>query len=206
MTQKENNNRQSQNEFVAMLQKCINAYEEADKMFDAIDDFIENTMPEKTSKFDNEQQDYLHILESYELTDDQIIAVSRKLEENRDERRNWHNIWNIAKVWKEHKNKVINKNNRVFLRETIAKTINSLNSSTWNFRVLSENQINNLLNVKSTPTTNKRGRKSSVSEEDIKEMIRLRKQKMKIVDIAKKFNMKPTSCCTIIRRNINKVA
>ena len=204
MTQKDNN-RQSQNEFVAMLQKCINAYEEAEKIYDEIDDFIENTMPSETSKFDSEQQDYLHILESYNLSDKQIITVSRKLEENREIRRNWHNIYNIAKVWKEHKNKVLNRNNRVFLRENIKKALTNLESSNWNFRVLSEEQVKNILSVEEEKTPCKRGRKSSVSEEDIKEMIRLRKKNMKIVDIAKKFNMKPTSCCTIIRRNINKV-
>ena len=130
MTQKANN-RQSQNEFVAMLQKCINAYEEADKLFDEVNDFIENVMPEQTSRYDSEQQDYLHILESYELSDDQLITVGRKLEENRDERRNWHNIYNVAQVWKEHKLKVNNKNSRVFLRENIKKALNNLDNCSW---------------------------------------------------------------------------
>ena len=205
MTRKENNDRQTQNEFVAKLQNCINAYEEADKLFDEIDDFITNTMPEQTSKYDSEQQDYLHILESYSLTDDQIISISRKLEKNRDERRNWHNIYNISKVWNEHKSKVINRNNRVFLRENISKVLKNLDSNDWNFRVLSEEQVNELLEVKEQ-TPSKRGRKSSFSEDIIREVVKMYKEKKKIKDIASYFDMNVNTCYSLIKRNLNSVS
>lgn len=201
MTQKEKNNRQSQNEFLGMLQKCINTYDEADKLFDEIEDFIKNIMPEQTSKFDSEQQDYLHILESYSLTDNQIITIARKLEENRDERRNWHNIYEISKVWNDHKNKVINRNSRVFLKENISKSLKNLDSD-WKFRILSEEQIENLLDVEQDKTPSKKGRKSAYSQETIKELIRLYKEKVKIKDIAQKYNMNVNTCYSLIRRNM----
>ena len=204
MTQKANN-RQSQNEFVAMLQKCINAYEEADKLFDEVNDFIENVMPEQTSRYDSEQQDYLHILESYELSDEQLITVGRKLEENRDERRNWHNIYNVAQVWKEHKLKVNNKNSRVFLRENIKKALNNLDNCSWKFRVLSDEQVDNLLEVKRDKTPCKKGRKSTFSQETIKQIVKLYKENKKIKDIAKQFNMNVSTCYSIARRNKNMV-
>lgn len=201
MTQKEKNNRQSQNEFIAMLQNCINAYDSADKLYDEIEEFIKNIMPDQTSKYDSEQQDYLHVLESYALTDNQIITVARKLEENRDERRNWHNIYEISKVWNEHKNKIINRNSRIFLRENISKSLKNLDSE-WKFRVLSEEQIENLLEVKQDKTPCKRGRKSSYSEETIKELIKLYKQKVKIKEIAERYNINVNTCYSLIKRNM----
>lgn len=204
MTQKESKSGQIQNEFVAKLQQCMKAFDEADKMYDEIEDFIRNKMPEETSKYDSEQQDYLHILENYQLSDKQLISVGRKLEENRNDRKQWHNIFNISKVWDEHKNKVFNRNSRVFLYENIGKVIKNLDND-WKFRVLSEEQVKTLLSCEKEHLANRPGRKSSFSEETIKEVIRLYKEKMKIKDIAKKFDINVSTCYSLIKRNINRL-
>lgn len=203
MTQKETKNRQTQNEFIAKLQRCLIAYDEADKLFDDIDDFIKNKMPDETSKYDSEQQDYLHIIEDYVLDDKQLINIARKLEENRNDRKQWHNIYNIATVWNEHKNKIINRNSRIFLKENICKTIKNLDND-WKFRVLSEEEVKSLLSVVKD-NANKSGRKSSFSPEIIKEAIEMYKEKTKIKDIAKHFNMNINTCYSLIKRNINRM-
>ena len=204
MTQKESKSRQMQNEFVAKLQQCMKAFDEADKIYDEIEDFIRNKMPEETSKYDSEQQDYLHILEDYKLNDKQLISVGRKLEENRNDRKQWHNIFNISKVWDEHKNKVYNRNSRVFLYENISKVVKNLDND-WKFRVLSEEQVKDLLEVKKDKTPCKPGKKSSFDEETIRQVVKMYKDKVKIKEIAKHFNMNISTCYSIARRNLDKV-
>lgn len=186
-----NGDRTTQNEFIVKLQNCINAYEEADKQFDEIDDFIQNKMPEETSIIDKEQQDVLHIFEDYDLTDKQIVKLGRHFMKTRETRRNWHNIYEISKVWNEHKNKVINKNNRIFLREIIGKAIKGLDND-WNFRVLKEEDINELLKedekVKTTKRKHTGGRKPT-PQSKVKKCIEMLNSGMKLKDIAKTLNI-----------------
>ena len=207
MTKKEIKNRQAQNEFIAKLQRCMEAFDEADKLYDDVEDFIKNEMPTETSKFDSEQQDYLHILEDYELTDKQLINVGRKLEANRNNRKNWHNIFTIASAWNEHKGKVFNRNNRVFLRESIAKTIKNLDNS-WNFRVLSEDQVTLLLddNKVEEPTKRGRGRKPNVSQDKIDYIIDRRNSGIPVKTICETLSMKPVTVYAILKRYKDRVA
>lgn len=204
MTQKETKSRQIQNEFVAKLQRCMKAFDEADALYDEIEDFIKNVMPEETSKYDSEQQDYLHILEDYQLDDKQLISIGRRLEENRNDRKQWHNIYTISNTWNDHKNKIFNRNSRVFLHENISKVIKNLDND-WKFRVLSEEQVKDLLDVKKDKTPCRPGRKSSFDEEIIKQAIKMYKEKKKIKDIANHFNMNVNTCYSLIKRNINRM-
>lgn len=73
MVKKETNNREQQNEFIALLQQCISKFDEADMLYDKVNDFINNRMPSETSIYDSEQQDFLHIFEDYDLTDSQLM-------------------------------------------------------------------------------------------------------------------------------------
>lgn len=206
MAEKELKNRQSQNEFIAKLQRCMNAYDEADKLYDEIEDFIRNIMPNETSKYDSEQQDYLHILEDYELSDSQLINIGRRLEENRSERKNWHNIFTISSTWNEHKNKIFNRNSRIFLRENICKAIKNLDCK-WNFRVLSEDQIETLLTPKGNKKVEgkKRGRKSTLPEGTLEYILKQHKNGVKTKDIAEELNMKLNTVYCLINRNKDKV-
>lgn len=208
MTKKEIKNRQMQNEFVAKLQNCMNAFDEADKLFDEIDDFIKNKMPNETSKFDSEQQDYLHILEDYELTDNQLISIGRRLEANRNDRKNWHNIFTISSVWNEHKGKVFNRNSRVFLKEALARTLKSLDND-WNFRILSEEEVNTLLSdtkaTIKTPSKRGRGRKANVDAKTIDYIIDRRNSGIPVKTICDTLNMKPVTVYAILKRYKDRV-
>lgn len=184
MNKKENQNRQQQNEFIAMLQKCINAYDEADKLYDDVEDFVKNKMPTETSFYDSEQQDYLHIFEDYDLTDKQLISVGKAMVNNRDNRRNWHNIYKIAEVWNEHKNKIINRNSRIFLRENISKVINNLDLQ-WKYRKLSEEDILKLLKDSEDDEKKKQkgGRRSFITDELISTVKILKAKGFKVSQI-----------------------
>lgn len=185
--------RTTQNEFIVKLQNCINAYEEADRQFDEINDFIQNKMPEETSVVDKEQQDILHMFEEYDLTDEQIVKLGRHFMKTRENRRNWHNIYEIAKVWNGHKNKVVNKNNRIFLREIIGKTIKNLDND-WKFRVLKEEDIKNILkedyeqNTKHVEQKKKKG-KPPTSQEKVKECLQLLNGGIKPKEIAERLQI-----------------
>ena len=206
MTMKELKNRQAQNEFIAKLQRCMNTFDEADKLYDEIEDFIKNVMPNETSKFDSEQQDYLHILEDYELTDKQLIHIGRKLEENRNERKNWHNIYTISAIWNEHKSKIFNRNNRIFLRENLSKSIKNLDNK-WNFRVLSEDEVQTMLTPEKPKKVEgkKRGRKSTLPEGRLEYILDQYKAGFKAKDIAEELNMNLNTVYSLIQRNKDKV-
>lgn len=177
---KEVKNRQKQNEFIAMIHRCITAYDEADKLYDEIEEFVKTTMPSETSFYDSEQQDYLHLFEDYDLTDNQLISIGKALVNNRDNRRNWHNIWKIAEVWNNHKNKLINRNTRLFLKDSITKAINNLDLQ-WKYRKLSEEDITKLLKdtdieIKNTSNKKKPHNRHMLTDDVIKEVIKLQKE------------------------------
>jgi hypothetical protein len=204
MTKKEIKYRETQNEFIAKLQQCVNAFDNADKLLDEIDDFIKNEMPNETSKFDSEQQDYLHILENYELNDSQLICIGRKLEANRNVRKNWHNIYAISTVWNEHKAKIYNKNSRIFLREILAKNIKSLDSD-WKFRVLSEDEVKSLLKEDKEETT-KKGRPSKFSTAITDKIFTDYENGVSPKNLSTKYDIKLPTLYAMLKRYKNKVA
>ena len=194
-------NRSKQNEFVVRLQNCITAYENADKLFDEIDDFIQNKMPEETRIFDKEQQDVLHIFEQYDLTDSQIVKLGRHFMKTRENRRNWHNIFEIARVWESNKNKIFNRNNRIFLREALGKRIKDLDKD-WNFKILSEEEVKELLeeDYKEEKPQLKRG-KPSIPQNKVDKCLELLNNGSKPKDIAHILKIGLTTVYKIKKEN-----
>ena len=188
MVKKETNNREQQNEFIALLQQCISKFDEADMLYDKVNDFINNRMPSETSIYDSEQQDFLHIFEDYDLTDSQLINIGKAMVKNRDNRRNWHNIYEIAKVWNEHKGKVFNSNSRVFLKDNIKKVIEKLDKQ-WNYRQLSEQDIEKLLKIDEPIIKNKRGKRPSITEEIINKVLKDKSNKVPVKVTAEKLQL-----------------
>ena len=203
MNKKEIKNRQQQNEFIAMIQRCMDQFNQADKLYDEIEDFIENKMPVETSAYDSEQQDYLHIFEDYDLTDNQLVSIGKAIINNRDNRRNWHNIYEISKVWKEHKQKIFNRNTRIWLNENLKKVINNLNCQ-WKYRSLSEEDISNLLKDDENKNTNsseeKQKRHKRYTQKEIENILNLKKEGLKTKDICEKCNIKPVTFYAIIKK------
>lgn len=155
---KEIKDRTKQNEFLALIERCIQAYEDADSIFEEVED-IAKSIPQEISAIDSERSDYLHILENYELTSEARECLMKKLEDVSDRRRNALNISCLVGTWNNNKNKVNNANNRVFLRQAIKTRLSTLDLD-YNFRVLSEEDVNMIIEAPpETPQPKKRGRK-----------------------------------------------
>lgn len=155
---KEIKDRTKQNEFLALIERCIQAYEEADSIFDEVETIARN-IPNEISAIDSERSDYLHILENYELTPESRECLMKKLEDVSDRRRNALNISCLVGTWNNNKNKVNNANNRVFLRQAIKTRLSSLDLD-YKFRVLSEEDVNMIIDAPpEKPIPKKRGRK-----------------------------------------------
>lgn len=155
---KEIKDREKQNEFLALLERCIQAYEQADEIFEEVEK-VAKSVPDELSAIDSERSDYLHILENYELTPDARACLVQKLEDVCNRRRNVLNISILVGTWNNNKNKVTNSNNRVFLRQAIKNRLSNLDCD-YKFRVLSEDDITNIIEPSiQTPAPKKRGRK-----------------------------------------------
>lgn len=199
MTEKKVKDRQTQNEFLAKIQQCLDKFDEADALFDDIDDFINNKMPEEQRKYNSEQQDFLHLIENYQLTDEQILSLGRKLEKNRNERRNWDNISRIALIWKNNKAKAYNKNSRIFLKEQLQKGVQALDNN-WNFRVLSEEDIKKFFDAPIKEKTKKKKGRTPISKEIIGNIISKYEQGLKARKISEILNMKLPTVYAIIKK------
>lgn len=138
--------RNIQNEFLAKLQNCFDAYDNADNSLEEILDFIKNIKPEGTSEADLHRSDLLHIFEDFNLSDAALINVGRKLQNIADERRNWHNIHDISQVFMQNYNKIHYKDQRPFLRSIIEKSVKNLDQP-YNFRVMNDEEIKNIISV-----------------------------------------------------------
>ena len=156
---KEVKDRTKQNEFLALIERCIQAYEDADSMFNEVET-IAKSIPGEISLIDSERCDYLHILENYELTNEARECLMKKLEDVSERRRNALNISCLVGTWNNNKNKVNNANNRVFLRQAIKTRLSTLDMD-YNFRVLSDEDVNMIINTKfeTLQPKKKRGRK-----------------------------------------------
>lgn len=199
MTEKKVKDRQTQNEFLAKIQQCLDKFDEADALFDDIDDFINNKMPEEQSKYGNEQQDFLHLIENYQLNDEQLLALGRKLEKNRNERRNWDNIARIALIWKTNKAKVYNRNSRIFLKEQLQKGVNGLDND-WRFRTLSQSDLEKLFDEPIKKKETKKKGRTPISKEIIGNIISKYEQGLKARKISEILNMKLPTVYAIIKK------
>lgn len=169
-----------QNELLVKIKNAI-------ELLDEIDDILDRT-PIEQSRCDSLKSDYLHIYENYELTDEQMISVSKKVHDVCVERRNWNNIALVGKAFRDNANKIGYKNQRPFLVNAIQMVVKNLNQD-YKDRVLSEDDKKELLSIVDEPINVRRGYKK-VSDQVKEEIILKIKQNVAIKDIAKEYSMK----------------
>lgn len=174
------------NVFLAKLQLLCDTFDEIDKMIEE--------QPDEQQKIDFEISDYLHLLQTEELTDESMLTVSKKLKSARLKRCTLQNTSHLMKSYNDNKQRIINTNTRGFFRSNIKNTMNRLNQD-YRYRILEENDINELKNSKKEEVkkhTRKRKSKVIVSEEELRECV---EKGMRTKDIADFFGITSSNLC-----------
>lgn len=136
MSEKCNKDMTIQNELLAKIEIVI-------KTMNEIDDIIDRTSDEQ-SKIDSLRSDYLHLYENYDLTDESMVKISKKLHDCCIVRRNWNNVFAIGKVYRENVGKLIFKGQREFAYNSIKHVANNLDNDYKN-RVMTDEEQQELL-------------------------------------------------------------
>ena len=95
-----------------------------------------------------------------EIDDKQSIKIIKELQKLRKTRRCLHNEYEIEKTFKDNASKVMGNNTRPMLLAEIGKTVKQINS-TYKNRILTDEQINELLSEKK-----KRGRPKKENKDE----------------------------------------
>lgn len=123
------------------IQKQINLIS---KLLDELDNY-ESTLSSLLSKEDSKILDLLHLIEFNKLNTKQCYRVMRELRTCRNSRRTIKNDIELTRIFKEHQNKLLNKDYRQFLLSDIGKTVKAQNNRKYVNRAFTEEEINGLL-------------------------------------------------------------
>ena len=118
---------------------------EATKLIDEIDELIA-TQSEANQKIDQEIGDWLHYIENNDISEKESVNIVAKLKELRIIRRSLRKEYEIEKVYKDNASKMMGNNTRGLLLSAINSMVKQLDSEYKN-RVLSEEKIEEVLNV-----------------------------------------------------------
>ena len=174
----------TKNLFLAKLQNVL-------KLLDEIDDMIDSN-PEQQQNCDFEISDYLHLIQynDEQLTMEQKSLICDKISKVRSYRVNVQVIQSIGKVYRDNIHSLLNKERRQFLYNSISKALKVWNESDYNYRVLSEQDVNNILSYKSDIENKvvEKKHRITIDKDTLKEML---DKKMKQCDIAEQFGITP---------------
>ena len=116
------------------------------KNLDELDEY-KNTLADSLSNIDSKVCDLLHLIEYNSLKTNQCYRMIREIHNLRLERRKIKNDMELTKVFYDHQNKLIEKNNRQILLSFVGKTDKSLKNSKYNNRKYTDEEIKELLGV-----------------------------------------------------------
>ena len=174
----------TKNLFLAKLQNAL-------KLLDEIDDMIDSN-PEQQQNCDFEISNYLHLIQynDEQLTMEQKALICDKISKVRSYRVNVQVIQSIGKVYRDNIHSLLNKERRQFLYNLISKTLKQWDESDYNYRVLSGQDVNDILSYKpdiENKVVEKKHR-ITIDKDTLKEML---DKKMKQRDIAEQFGITP---------------
>lgn len=135
-----------------------------------LDELIE-TNSQRQSEVDSELCDLLHLIENQELKDVACIKITHRIRELRKIRRSIKNEYELIVKYQEVKARLSSKENRKFITAEIQKRMKNLNQEYKN-RILTDEQIKELLKEEVIQRSNKRTRKSSKKNQQINEKIK----------------------------------
>lgn len=146
-------------EIIEKIKKAIESLDEIDEMIDTQSAELQST--------DLELSDLYHLIEQGRVSKEASTKIIKRIEELRLKRRALNNEHEIESTYLTHKSKMTGKDTRSFLASEIHKTVNKLNCD-YKFRVLSDDDINELLSTKKKAG---RPKKEKVVEQKILDMV-----------------------------------
>ena len=183
--------------FLAKVKQYLLKFDELDEIDREVMEMI-NSQPENQSQVDQELSDYYHIIENDDLTDVQLAEVGKRIKDARIRRRDESCTASLIKCFKDNKNKLQYsvKANRVMFENAMSRQCKTLHED-YKYRVLSEDDIKNIKNVKEKNTESKKSnRKFSIPE-----IVECFEHKMKNKDIAKKLDI-TQSYVSVMRKKL----
>lgn len=150
-------------------------------LLDEIDENIK-TNGERQQRVDYMLSDLEHTIENEELSDEEIIGITRKIQELRKIRRDLKNEYEIIREYNDHKNKLSLENQRPFFRQMISNKVKQLDSEYKN-RVYTKEDIQEIKDSHKEHANVSNGYKV-----DIKKLIKLYSEGKKQSEIAKILN------------------
>lgn len=165
-------------EFLLQLQKILDLFDKLDIEIEKADKMCDE-QPEQKSEIDKLLSDYLHIIENEKLDEKGYKRVGEKIHEARLVRRDQEWLFNLVRAYQLNKNKLIisPKVNREMFRGIIEKTLKGLDT-TYNYRILSEDDVNEITHHIEKPRT----------KFDLKKIQELLDNGEKMVDIAEQMH------------------
>ena len=180
MTPKSSNDFTQQNILIAKIQLVV-------ATLDSIDELLERT-PQEQSRCDSLKSDYIHMYENYDLSEAQMIDVSKRLHNVCVERRNWNNIYLIGNTYKNNINKLLYPNQREFFKHAMEMTIKNLNQD-YKDRVLDEQEKSEILGSDDEPTIKKGRGYIKLSDEEKARCLNMISDGAKPKDIVEEFGI-----------------
>lgn len=115
------------------------------KLLNGIDEY-DSSLSDKLSLVDSKICDLLHLIENNTLKTNQCYRIIRELHNLRIERRKIKNDMEILKVYREHKQKLLNYESRKFIIYEIGKKLKQLDGVYKN-RVYTEEELKEMVGV-----------------------------------------------------------
>ena len=167
--------------FLGKLELMLSKFDELDNIISDIQNMIKE-QPTNQQQNDWILSDYYHILENTDTTDIEFINVGKKIREARIIRTDYQRTYELIKCYNENKDKIFycHKENRDNFRKAIKYAMKYLHED-YKYRVLTEDEINNLKIKHKKTTSNTR-----ITKEILDDLI---KSGMKNKDIAKSFDV-----------------
>lgn len=166
-----------ENILLCKIYKCL-------KLLDEIDDIISDN-PKNQQTIDYELSDYLHIIQynCEKLDTDAKINIINDIEKARIQREQYNCINIIGKCYNDNKNKLLYRNGRDQLYNSISNLLNTLHQP-YKYRIFDENKINSLLSKQNKKEKTTRSRKINIDYDTLKNLLDSGK---KIKEIAKQY-------------------
>ena len=133
--------------------ELINRIKEVIELLDEVDSYIDN-LPNKQSEIDSLLSDYRHFLKENEFTKEQAYDIALKIKECELVRSQLKEDVDIVNVYNSMKNRLLSKDNRLFLMNEIYKKAKHWGQP-YKYRILTQEEVTSLL---SENKKRKRGR------------------------------------------------
>ena len=128
------------------LQEGVGLFKSIEVVFSTLD-YLDDQMEQSglnVEKCNNINLDFLHILETRNLSDEQLLNIAKAIVENQKRRREYKNQYIIAKTYKENKSKWSSREARKTFKNNLLDIVSHLGEK-YNLKVLTEDEVDKAL-------------------------------------------------------------